>query len=100
MNTKPAFGRGDFVEMDGLLAVVVGTYGDGTTPEGHLSVWFGDQQGVRSSQGGAGGSTPEVWTVPHPALSGCFDDNNQTLMLPELEQLTTDVGDSPRRTKP
>lgn len=58
------FRIGDFVEIDGLLAVVIATAEDGKSPEGHLSVWFGDQQGMRSSQGGAGGSIPEVWIVP------------------------------------
>ena len=68
------FQRGDFVESDGLLAVVVATEGDevdtveGTdkVPEGHVAVWFGDPQAKRISEGGSGDSTPEVWTLHFP----------------------------------
>ncbi|MEG3439476.1 hypothetical protein V0288_20280 [Pannus brasiliensis CCIBt3594] len=59
-----SFERGDFVEFDGLLAVVVGTDGDGRAPEGHVALWFGDPEGQRVSEGGTGGSRPEVLTVP------------------------------------
>jgi hypothetical protein len=58
------FQRGDIVEFDGILAVVVGTYADGLAPEDHVALWFGDPKGVRRSQGGSGQLTPEVWTVP------------------------------------
>lgn len=58
------FARGDFVQLDGLLAVVVGTGEDGGAPEDHLALWFGDPPGVRISQGGSGAASPEVWTVP------------------------------------
>jgi hypothetical protein len=58
------FQRGDFVELDGLLAVVVGTDADGRAPEDHVALWFGDPRGERVSKGGAGGLRPEVWTVP------------------------------------
>ena len=64
--------RGDFVEFDGLLAVVVGTFEDGMAPEEHVALWFGFPQGTRRSEGGHGGLTPEVWTIPYeycePAL--------------------------------
>lgn len=56
--------RGDLVELDGLLAVVVGAEGDPDVPEGHIAVWFGDPRCVRKSQGGPGGQRPELWTVP------------------------------------
>lgn len=56
--------RGDLVELDGLLAVVVGTSADGWVPEDHVALWFGDPPCVRRSQGGSGGMRPEVWTVP------------------------------------
>jgi hypothetical protein len=56
--------KGDFVEVDGLLAVVVGAAGDENVPDEHLALWFGDPQGKRLSQGGAGNLIPEVWTVP------------------------------------
>ena len=56
--------KGDFVEVDGLLAVVVGMEGDDGIPEEHVALWFGDPQGKRLSEGGAGGLIPEVWTVP------------------------------------
>ena len=55
---------GDIVEMDGLLAVVVGIPELDDTPEGHVKVWFGDPHALRISEGGQGGRTPETWTVP------------------------------------
>ena len=58
------FKRGDFVEIDELLAVVVGTVGDGTAPDDHIIVWFGDPRGTRVSEGGQGNLQPEVWTIP------------------------------------
>lgn len=58
------FQRGDLVEYDGLLAVVVGTFEDGMAPEEHLALWFGVPQGVRKSEGGSGNLQAEVWTVP------------------------------------
>jgi hypothetical protein len=56
--------RGDLVELDGLLAVVISVEGDAGVPEGHIAVWFGDPRCVRKSQGGSGGQRPEIWTVP------------------------------------
>jgi hypothetical protein len=56
--------RGDLVEWDGLLAVVVGLGGDPNIPEEHVAVWFGDPRCHRTSHGGRGGERPEVWTVP------------------------------------
>ncbi len=56
--------RGDFVELDGLPAVVVGTEEDPEVPEGHVTLWFGEPRGKRLSEGGTGGLRPEVWTVP------------------------------------
>lgn len=56
--------RGDFVELDGRLAVVVGLPGDLEVPEDHVALWFGTPQCKRSSEGGPGGATPDVWTVP------------------------------------
>jgi hypothetical protein len=56
--------HGDLVELDGLLAVVVGVEGDPNVPEDHVAVWFGDPQCERKSQGGTGGKRPEIWTVP------------------------------------
>ena len=50
--------RGDLVELDGLLAVVVGVEGDPDVPEDHLAVWFGDPRGECKSQGGRGGGQP------------------------------------------
>ena len=55
---------GDLVELDGLLAVVVGVVGDLNVPEDHVAVWFGDPRCKRKSEGGAGGKQPEIWTVP------------------------------------
>ena len=59
-----SFVRGQFVEHDGLLAVVVGIPEDGGAPDGHLALWYGEPSGTPISQGGSGGQHPEVWTVP------------------------------------
>jgi hypothetical protein len=59
-----AWCRGDLVELDGLLAVVVGIEGDPDVPEEHIAVWFGDPRCIRKSKGGSGGQQPELWTVP------------------------------------
>ena len=56
--------RGQLVEIDGLLAAVVGTDEDSWVPEDHVALWFGDPRAARKSQGGPGGLRPEVWTVP------------------------------------
>lgn len=66
------FQRGDFVESDGLLGVIVATENDEVdtiegadqVPDGHVAVWFGLPQATRISEGGSGGGTPEVWTIP------------------------------------
>ena len=58
------FKRGDIVEMDGILAAVVGTAEDRGAPEDHLALWFGEPQPKRISAGGRGGSQPEFLTVP------------------------------------
>jgi hypothetical protein len=58
------FKRGDIVQADGLLAVVVGTPEDSGAPEDHLALWYGEPQCTRISQGGTGGHCPEVWIVP------------------------------------
>jgi hypothetical protein len=59
-----SWARGDLVELDGLLAVVVGVEGDENVPEDHVALWFGEPSCVRRSQGGPGGQTPLVYTVP------------------------------------
>jgi hypothetical protein len=56
--------RGQLVELDGLLGVVVGVEGDPDVPEDHIAVWFGDPRCRRKSEGGLGGERPEVWTIP------------------------------------
>ncbi len=65
----PAWKRGDFVELNGLLAVVVGIEGDPGLPEDHSAVWFGDPKCLRTSEGGTGGARSEVWTVPTEYLT-------------------------------
>ena len=59
-----AFKLGQFVEHDGLLAVIVGTPEEGGAPEDHLTLWYGEPNATRSSEGGSGPLRPEVWTVP------------------------------------
>ncbi len=64
--------RGDLVEIDGQLAVVVGLAGetvesmdgDELVPDDHVALWYGEPCTERTSQGGKGGAVPEVWTVP------------------------------------
>ncbi len=60
--------RGDLVELDGLLAVVVGIEGDPNVPDEHVAVWFGDPQCKRKSEGGLGGSRAEFWIIPEDHL--------------------------------
>ena len=45
------FTRGQFVESDGLLAVVVGTPEDGGAPDNHLTLWYGEPECKRISHG-------------------------------------------------
>ena len=61
--------RGDLVEIDGLLAVVVGVQGDADVPDEHVAVWFGEPKCTRVSEGGPGAAPPEVWTVPAEYLT-------------------------------
>jgi len=56
--------KGDFVEMDGLVAVVVATDDDPNVPEEHIGLWFGDPAAKRISQGGAGVAAAEISIVP------------------------------------
>jgi hypothetical protein len=56
--------KGDFIEFDGLIAVVVGVSGENDIPEDHLALWFGEENQTRVSQGGSGNIIPQVWTVP------------------------------------
>ena len=56
--------RGDLVEFDGRLAVVVGAEGDPGVPEDHVKLWFGEPQSVRKSEGGPGRLVPVLRTVP------------------------------------
>ena len=61
--------RGDIVELDGLLAVVVAVPGDPNVPDDHVALWFGDPSGRRRSEGGSGGLRPELWIVPEKLFS-------------------------------
>ena len=58
-----AFKRGDLVESNGLLGVVVGIYGDNHVPEDHIAIWYG-RTTTSSTQQEGGTLIPEVWTVP------------------------------------
>lgn len=60
----PDWNPGDLIELDGMLAVIVGVAGDPNVPQDHVAVWFGQPDCVRISEGGTGGQSPEVWTVP------------------------------------
>lgn len=56
--------KGQFIEFDGVPAVIVGLPGDIGVPEDHVVLWFGNLNAIRKSKGGNGGIAPEVWTVP------------------------------------
>ncbi|VAW76574.1 hypothetical protein MNBD_GAMMA12-2263 [hydrothermal vent metagenome] len=58
------FIKGQFVEFDGLPAVVVGVEGEPDVPKGHVGLWFGEPKVERKSKGGSGGHKPKVYTVP------------------------------------
>jgi hypothetical protein len=62
--TENKFKKGDFVEIDGLIGVVVGIEKDEITPEGHLAIWFGAGQQVRASEGATSPIPVEIHTVP------------------------------------
>lgn len=57
--------KGDFVRIDGINAVVIGTEEeDENIPEGHIAVFFGSEIAKRESEGGQGNGRPQVWIVP------------------------------------
>jgi len=56
--------KGDFVRIDGINAVVVGTDEDENIPEDHIAVFFGSEITKRESEGGTGNGRPQVWIVP------------------------------------
>ncbi|MGJ8652637.1 MAG: hypothetical protein ACSHX8_05145 [Opitutaceae bacterium] len=58
------FEKGDFIDFDGLLGVVVDTDESESVPEGHLTVWYGEPKTERISEGGEGNATPIVYNVP------------------------------------
>jgi hypothetical protein len=65
--------RGDFVELDGLLDVVVASAGepDGAgdlVPEDHVALWFGAPPTKRVSEGGEGGGRTRSLDGPSRAL--------------------------------
>lgn len=58
------FSKGDFVRIDGINAVVVGTEADEDVPHDHIAVFFGSEMAKRESEGGEGNDRPLVWIVP------------------------------------
>jgi hypothetical protein len=56
--------KGEFVQFDGLPAVVVGIEGENDIPDGHVALWFGEPDAKRESQGGSGNIRPQIWIVP------------------------------------
>lgn len=58
------FSKGDFVRIDGINAVVVGTEEDEDVPHDHIAVFFGSEMAKRESEGGEGNDRPLVWIVP------------------------------------
>jgi len=69
------FEKGDFVELDGLIAVVVGVSGENDLPDDHIALWFGEDDQKRISQGGSGNVIPQVWTVPIELCMKARDPN-------------------------
>jgi len=58
------FSKGDFVRVDGINAVVVGTEEDEDIPRDHIAIFFGSEITRRESEGGEGNGRPVVWIVP------------------------------------
>jgi hypothetical protein len=58
------FSKGDFVRIDGINAVVVGTEEDEDIPHDYIAVFFGSEIVRRESEGGEGNGRPVVWIVP------------------------------------
>jgi len=58
------FSKGDFVRIDGINAVVVGTEEDEDIPHDHIAIFFGSEMARRESEGGEGNGRPLVWIVP------------------------------------
>ena len=56
--------RGEFVEFNNDVAVVVGIAGEADVPDGHVALWFGEVDGFTKAHDGTGGKLPVVWTVP------------------------------------
>jgi hypothetical protein len=56
--------RGQLVEFNAMLAVIVGTDADQWVPEGHVALWFGEPRTASESESKPGQLRPEVWTVP------------------------------------
>ena len=61
---EPIFSKGDFVRVDGINAVVVGTEEDEDIPRDHIAIFFGSEITRRESEGGEGNGRPVVWIVP------------------------------------
>jgi len=64
MDEEQFIKKGDFVRIDGINAVVVGTDEDENIPEDHIAVFFGSAIAKRDSEGGEGNGQPQVWIVP------------------------------------
>lgn len=52
--------KGDFVEIDGLVAVVVGTDNEPSVPEDHVLLWYGEPNQVRKSE------CPDAYKIMEP----------------------------------
>ena len=61
---EPIFSKGDFVRVDGINAVVVGTEEDEDIPHNHIAIFFGSEIARRESEGGEGNGRPLVLIVP------------------------------------
>jgi hypothetical protein len=61
---EPVFSKGDFVRIDGINAVIVGTDENENIPADHIAVFFGSEIAKRESEGSQGNDRPLVWIVP------------------------------------
>ena len=54
------FEKGDLVEFDGRLAVVVRLGGEMGVAEGHLALWFGEENPKWTLEGGGKNEAPQL----------------------------------------
>ena len=56
--------KGDIVDFEGLLGVIIDTDESGDLSKGHVTVWFGEQRSTKTSDGEEGNQAPVVYNMP------------------------------------